>query len=212
MVHQPGIRLGEPVPGFTARSTQGIVSLSEFRGRWLVLFSHPADFTPVCTSEFLAIARAADRFAALDCALLGVSVDSVFSHLAWLRMIRDRFGVRVEFPLIEDPTLEIARAYGMIAPESSDAAGARATCFIDPAGVLRAATLYPANVGRSVEEMLRMVAALKAAEESGGMTPADWAPGEPLVRPPADLLDAALGTEDPVEWFYAELLNQAERR
>src|SRR3546814_13189677 len=107
------LRLGEEAPDFTARSTRGVVSLSDYRGRWLALFSHPADFTPVCTSEFVAIARASDRFSAMGCELMAVSVDSLFSHLAWIRAIKDWFDVTVEFPIIEDPTLQIARAYGM---------------------------------------------------------------------------------------------------
>ena len=114
IVQPAAIRIGELAPDFTARSTDGMVSLGQFRGRWLVFFSHPADFTPVCTSEFIAIANAAEQFAALDCALLGHSVDSLFSHLAWIRALRDDFGVTIPFPVVEDPTLEIAHAFGMV--------------------------------------------------------------------------------------------------
>ena len=148
------LRLGEVAPNFTARSTRGVVSLDDYRGRWLALFSHPADFTPVCTSEFVAIAKAHDRFANLGCELMALSVDSLFSHLAWIRAIKDRFDVIVDFPIIEDPTLEIARAYGMIAPDAMDAAAVRTTYFLDPEGILRASTCYPASVGRSVEVLL----------------------------------------------------------
>ncbi len=145
------LRLGQKAPEFTARSTRGLVRLSDFRGRWLVLFSHPGDFTPVCTSEFVAIAKTAAAFEKLDCALMAVSVDSLFSHFAWIRAIRDKFGVVVEFPIIEDPTLEIGRAYGMVGPEDLDASAVRSTYFLDPEGVMRASTCYPASVGRSVD-------------------------------------------------------------
>lgn len=199
------LRLGEEAPGFTARSTRGVVSLADFRGRWLVLFSHPADFTPVCTSEFVAIARAQDRFTALDCELMALSVDSLFSHLAWIRAIRDRFGVVVDFPIIEDPTLEIARAYGMIAPDAADASAVRTTYFLDPDGVLRASTCYPASVGRSVEEMLRLLAALQRVHAGQALAPEGWTPGGDLLAVPshdlADVLAAPAGTD----WFYSSI-------
>ena len=197
------LRLGEPAPDFMARSTQGIVSLSDYRGQWLVLFSHPADFTPVCTSELVAIARAADRFAALDCALMGLSVDTLFSHLAWIRAIKERFDVTVDFPVIEDPTLEIARAYGMIAQDAMDAGGVRATYFLDPDGILRASTFYPGTVGRSVDEMLRMVAALRRVQDGAVVATADWQPGCDLLAPPGVDLDKVLSAPSPTDWFYA---------
>lgn len=199
------LRLGEEAPDFTARSTRGVVSLSDFRGRWLALFSHPADFTPVCTSEFVAIARAHDRFAALDCELMALSVDSLFSHLAWIRAIRDRFDVVVDFPIIEDPTLEIARAYGMVAPDAMDASAVRTTYFLDPDGILRASTCYPASVGRSVEEMLRLVAALRRVHDGSALAPEGWVPGSDLLAVPshdlADVLAAPAGSD----WFYSPI-------
>jgi peroxiredoxin (alkyl hydroperoxide reductase subunit C) len=199
------LQLGDLAPNFSARSTQGPISLTDFRGQWLILFSHPADFTPVCTSEFVSLARAADRFAALDCALIGLSVDSLYSHLAWIRMIHDRFGVTVDFPIIEDPTMEVARAYGMIGPESVDASSVRATCFLDPNGLLCASTLYPQSVGRSVDEMLRVLAALQATQGERGLAPADWQPGEPLLRMPRPTVAQVIGGERPSDWFYAPL-------
>lgn len=198
-------RLGDPLPNFTARTTQGVKSLSDFRGKWLILFSHPADFTPVCTSEFVAIARAADRFAALDCNLMALSVDSLFSHFAWLRAIHEKFGVKVEFPLIEDPTLEIARAYGMIAPDALDAASVRATYFVDPEGRLRASTCYPATVGRSVDEMVRLLAALQRTDAQHALVPADWMPGGDLLTVPSQLLPDVFAANDPTEWFYTPM-------
>lgn len=194
--------LGETMPNFTARTTQGVKSLADFRGRWLVLFSHPADFTPVCTSEFVAIARAADQFAALDCALMALSVDSLYSHFAWLRMIHETFGVTVEFPVIEDPTLEIARAYGMVAPDATDASNVRVTYVIDPSGVLRATTCYPAEIGRSVDEILRIVTALQRVEGQPVLAPADWTPGDALLQAPDPALHGVLDAANAIDWFY----------
>lgn len=205
-----GLRLGEQAPNFTARSTQGVVSLSDFRGQWVMLFSHPADFTPVCTSEFVGIARAAAQFEAMGCALLALSVDSLFSHFAWLRLIRDRFGVAVSFPLIEDPTLEIARAYGMVGADALDAAAVRSTFFLDPRGVLRASTAYPAEVGRSVEEMLRLLAALQRVQRGDALAPAGWRPGDDLLRVTEPSMDHVLDAGSATDWFYATMPDRAE--
>lgn len=202
------LRLGEIVANFTARSTQGPVSLAETRGRWLVLFSHPGDFTPVCTSEFVAIARARARFDALGCALMALSVDSLFSHFAWIRLIHDRFGIDVDFPIVEDPTLAIARAYGMVGPDAEDASSVRATLFIDPDGVLRASTCYPSTVGRSVDEMLRTIAALQRVHDGHALTPVDWRPGDDLLAVPSYSLDAVLSTEAASDWFYTTIPDQ----
>ncbi|WP_297494286.1 peroxiredoxin [Acidocella sp.] len=192
------LRIGDAAPDFRARTTQGEVKLSGYRKRWLVFFSHPADFTPVCTSEFVALARAADRFAALNCALLGLSVDSLFSHLAWLRAIRDVFGVTIPFPVVEDPSMAVGRAYGMIAPGVPDSAAVRASYFIDPDGIIRAMTWYPNNVGRSVEEMLRLVMALQMTSGDQALAPEGWQPGAPGLAPPASsLAEMAPGAD----WF-----------
>ena len=161
----------------------GDVALADYRGRWLLLFSHPADFTPVCTSEFLAFARAADRFDALGCALLALSVDSLFSHIAWIRSIHQRFGVAVPFPIIEDPSMAIAAAYGMIAPNAPDAAMVRAVFVIDPDGIIRAISWYPMTTGRSVEELLRLLAALQTSDQHGVSTPEGWQPGDDVLLP-----------------------------
>ena len=179
------LRIGDLAPDFEARSTNGAIRLSDFRGQWLVLFSHPADFTPVCTTEFVALARARDEFDALGCQLMAVSVDSLYSHFAWLRAIRDRFDVEVRFPIVEDPTLVIGQAYGMVGADSADSSSVRTTFFIDPEGRIRATTSYPASVGRSVVEMLRLVAALQASEEKAALAPEGWTPGNPLLRLPA---------------------------
>ncbi|MEO8618746.1 MAG: peroxiredoxin [Sphingomicrobium sp.] len=198
------LRIGDLAPDFEARSTNGAIRLSDFRGQWLVLFSHPADFTPVCTTEFVALARARDEFDALGCQLMAISVDSLYSHFAWLRAIRDRFDVEVRFPIVEDPTLVIGEAYGMVGADSTDSSSVRTTFFIDPEGRIRATTSYPASVGRSVVEMLRLVAALQASEEKAALAPEGWTPGNPLLRLPRPTLDEIYASEDPIGWFFAE--------
>ncbi len=198
------LRIGDAAPDFEARSTIGPIKLSSFRKRWLILFSHPADFTPVCTTEFVELARRADEFEARDCALMALSVDSLFSHFAWLRMIRDRFDVEVRFPIVEDPTLVIGKAFGMVAPQDSDSATVRSTFFIDPTGIIRAMTCYPANMGRSIPEMLRMLDALQAIDEKGALAPANWNPGDPLLRSPTQDLDEVYQAKDEISWFLRD--------
>ncbi|WP_161914130.1 peroxiredoxin [Methylosinus sp. C49] len=196
------LRVGDLAPVFQARSTGGDIRLDQFRGRWLIFFSHPADFTPVCTSEFVALARAAPRFEEVGCALLGLSVDSLYSHLAWVRAIRDLFGVTVPFPIVEDPTMTIGRAYGMLDETARDSSAMRATYYIDPEGIVRALTWYPLTVGRSVEEMLRLVTALKKAASGEVMTPEGWMPGGDLLLPPTNAAQDALAPGATDSWFY----------
>lgn len=199
------LRINDVAPDFTARTTQGDRRLSDYRGRWLILFSHPADFTPVCTSEFIAIARRAEAFAAIGCELMALSVDSLYSHLAWLKDIYRRFGVKVLFPIVEDPSMVIGRAFGMVDEGSADSATVRATFVIDPHGVVRAVSWYPMNIGRSVDEMLRLVTALQTADVEQASTPADWVPGGPLLEPAATSLDTAIADgEDDGPWYYRE--------
>jgi peroxiredoxin (alkyl hydroperoxide reductase subunit C) len=192
------LRMGDRAPLFRARSTMGDVALRDFRGRWLLFFSHPADFTPVCTTEFVALAKAQPDFEAMGWALLGLSVDSLYSHLAWMRAIEQVFGTSVMFPVVEDPSMAIGRAYGMLDEHAADSAAIRATYFIDPEGVIRAITCYPYNVGRSVDEMLRMAAALQRADGDRSLTPEGWRPGAPVLAPPATSADAAA---DEPDWF-----------
>lgn len=208
MIPAPPPRLGppllhDPAPEFRARTTTGDVALADYRGRWLLLFSHPADFTPVCTSEFLAFSAAAPRFEALGCALLALSVDSLFSHIAWIRSIHRQFGVAVPFPIIEDPSMAIAAAYGMIAPNAPDAATVRAAFVIDPDGIIRAISWYPMTTGRNVEELLRLVAALQTADRHGVATPAGWLPGDDVILPCPLTADQVLdGQADDSDWFF----------
>jgi len=190
------LRIGDTALNFTARTTQGEMSLDQYRGRWVVFFSHPADFTPVCTSEFVALAKAAPQFEELDCALLGLSVDSLYSHVAWLRAIKDVFGVEVPFPVVEDPSMAVGYAYGMLDEQAGDASAVRATYFIDPEGIIRALNWYPMNVGRSVDEMLRTVRALQRSADGRVYTPADWQPGDDVLLPPA--LPGGAGAD----WFH----------
>lgn len=191
------LRIGETALPFSARSTKGPVKLADYRGRWLVFFSHPADFTPVCTTEFIAFANRQADFNALDCALLGLSVDSLYSHLAWVRAIEAQFGVSIEFPIIEDPSMAVGRAYGMIDAAVQDSSAVRATYIIDPDGVVRAINVYPHMVGRSVEEILRTVAALQRTADGKVLTPEGWHPGEPLLAPPPERLMEG----DDLGWF-----------
>lgn len=191
----PALRMGDPAPDFEARSTGGPVRLSDYKGRWLVFFSHPADFTPVCTTEFVALAKAHDRFAALGCALLGLSVDSLYAHLAWTRAIKELFKIEIPFPVIEDPSMMVGRAYGMIGETAENSSGVRAAYFIDPNGIIRAITHYPLTIGRSIEEMVRMVEALQVSSSGERLAPADWRPGEPLLLP------ADEKTQKDADWF-----------
>jgi peroxiredoxin 2/4 len=188
VLHPP--LLHDPAPDFIARTTLGERRLSDYRGRWLVLFSHPADFTPVCTSEFLAFAREQDGFAALNCDLLALSVDSLFSHLAWVRDIKQRFGVSIEFPIVEDPSMAVAKAYGMLPPGAPDSMMVRAVFVIDPGGLIRSITWYPSSIGRNVAELKRLVTALQLSDREGVQTPEGWRPGDDILLPPSmDLAD-----------------------
>ncbi len=192
------IRIGENAPDFRARTTLGERSLSEYQGRWIILFSHPADFTPVCTTEFIALAKSADEFEAAGCALLGLSVDSIYSHIAWVTAIKHKFEVNVPFPIIEDPSMAIGRAYGMIDDAAIDSSKVRSTYFIDPEGVVRAITTYPHNVGRSVSEMLRLLRALQATADSEALAPEGWQPGDRLLALPI-VNSAEIGVD--ADWF-----------
>ena len=177
-------RLNEPAPAFDAPTTHGRKTLEDYRGQWLVLFSHPADFTPVCTTEFIAFAKRHADFKALGCELLGLSIDSNFSHIAWERNIKEKFGVEIGFPIIADLSMQVAKAYGMIQPGASDTSAVRATFIIDPNGVLRAMVYYPMSNGRSIDEFVRLVKALQTSDEHGVATPEGWQPGDKVIVPP----------------------------
>jgi peroxiredoxin (alkyl hydroperoxide reductase subunit C) len=201
-------RIGELAPDFTAKTTHGTRSLEDYRGKWLVLFSHPADFTPVCTTEFIAFARNHARFRALNCELLGLSVDSNYAHIAWVRNIKEKFGVDVPFPIIEDLSMQVAHDYGMIQPGASDTSTVRATFFIDPESKIRALVYYPMTNGRSVDEFLRLLEALQTSDAHAVATPEGWKPGEQVIVPtPATTNDADARVKagyETTDWYFSK--------
>lgn len=200
-------QLNKPAPDFIAKTTDGIKSLSDYKGKWLVLFSHPADFTPVCTTEFMAFAKRAEQFRALNCELLGLSIDSVHSHIAWMRNIKENFGIEIPFPIIADLSMEVAKSYGMVQPGASDTSAIRATFLIDPEGVMRAMVYYPMSNGRSVDEFLRLLEALQTSDTNKVATPENWKKGEPvIVPPPATASDADKRANEGYEytdWYFS---------
>jgi peroxiredoxin (alkyl hydroperoxide reductase subunit C) len=173
--------IGDTAPYFEAESTHGIVRLSDYNGRWLVLFSHPADFTPVCTTEFIAFTELAEQFEARNVALLGNSIDSVFSHLAWVRAIKEKLGVTIPFPIIADLDTAVAKSYGMLHPHTSQTSAVRAVFVIDPEQIIRAIVYYPMNAGRMIPEILRLVDAIQTSDRDGVSCPANWQPGDDVV-------------------------------
>jgi peroxiredoxin (alkyl hydroperoxide reductase subunit C) len=183
--------IGDPAPEFKAKTTQGDINFpSDYAGHWVILFSHPADFTPVCTSEFITFATLEEEFARLNTKLVGLSVDGLMSHIAWLRTIKEKIefnghkNVEVKFPLIDDLTMEVAKKYGMIMPNASSTQAVRAVFVIDPKGIVRAIIYYPLSTGRNFDELIRLVQALQTADEFGVATPADWRPGDKVIVPP----------------------------
>ncbi|MBS9533596.1 peroxiredoxin [Mycobacterium sp. M1] len=188
--HMP--RIGDPAPAFTAVTTQGEINFpADYAGRWVILFSHPADFTPVCTSEFMTFASMQDQFARYNTDLVGLSVDGLYSHIAWLRTIKEKItyrgmsDVEVTFPLIEDIGMGVATQYGMIMPGEDSTKAVRAVFVIDPRGVIRTIIYYPLSLGRNFDELLRVVKGLQTADHFDVATPADWRPGDPVIVPTA---------------------------
>lgn len=177
-------RLNEAAPDFQAVSTQGPIKLSDYRGKWVVLFSHPADFTPVCTTELTEFARRQEDFQKINVQLIGLSIDSVYSHIAWIRNMEQHFGVKVSYPLIADLDTKVAQLYGMIHPGASSTATVRCVFVIDDEGMLRAMVYYPLTNGRSVDEIFRIVQALQLNKSKGVATPEGWRPGQKVIVPP----------------------------
>ena len=176
--------INEAAPAFSANTTHGPRSLADYKGKWLILFSHPADFTPVCTTEFIGFANRAEVFKSMNCELLGLSIDSIYSHLAWMQSIQNNFGVEIPFPIIDDIKMEVAQAYGMIHPGAADTQAVRATFFIDPEGKLRAMVYYPMSNGRSIEEFVRLLQAMQTSDAHKIATPEGWTPGCDVIVPP----------------------------
>ena len=188
----PMPRIGNKAPEFKAATTQGPINFpGDYAGNWVILFSHPADFTPVCTSEFMTFATLEKDFEKAGCKLVGLSVDGLYSHIAWLRTIKEKIeykgmkNVEVNFPLIEDITMEVAKKYGMIQPGESSTKAVRAVFFIDPKGTIRAIIYYPLSMGRNFEELYRALIAMKTADAFSVATPADWQPGDDVIIPTA---------------------------
>ena len=176
------VKIGQKAPEFEAQTTMGNIKLSDYKGKWIVLFSHPGDFTPVCTTEIIALANANSEFEQRGACLLGLSVDSNSSHLAWVFDIYCRLGVRIPFPIIADRNGVIARKYGMISAEISNTETVRNVYIIDDKGIIRAILVYPMNIGRNIPEILRILEAAQTVDKCGGATPANWAANGPLIQ------------------------------
>ncbi len=175
------VKIGQMAPEFEAQTTFGKINLQDYKGKWLVLFSHPGDFTPVCTTEIIAFARSYPYFQKLNTELLGLSIDSNASHLAWIYDIYCKTGVKIPFPIIADRSGQIARKYGMISNDISSTETVRNVFIIDPNGIIKVILVYPLNIGRFIPEIIRTIQALQMAECSKGSTPANWIPGQPVI-------------------------------
>jgi len=208
-------RINEKAPSFKAVTTQGEINFpDQYAGSWVILFSHPADFTPVCSSEFMTFASLADKFDKVNCKLVGLSVDGLYSHIAWLRTLKEKIeykgmkNVEVQFPLIEDITMEVAKKYGMIQPGESSTKAVRAVFVIDPKGVIRTILYYPLSLGRNFDEIYRIVVGLETADAFSVALPADWQPGDDVIVPTAGSCGVAKermsGKEDIkcYDWFF----------
>ena len=207
--------IGEPAPAFTADTTQGKINFpADYKGKWVILFSHPADFTPVCTTEFMTFAKMYKQFKALNCELVGLSIDSMYSHIAWLRTIKEKIhyrgmkNVEVTFPLIEDIKMNVAKLYGMVHPGAADTKAVRAVFYIDPTGKIRAMMYYPLEAGRNFAELKRLLIALQTTDAHKVACPADWQPGDDVIVPPPGSCGAAKDRVQKTEgvhcydWFF----------
>lgn len=208
-------RIGDNAPSFKAVTTQGEINFpSDYKGNWVILFSHPADFTPVCTSEFMTFASMEAKFKNANCDLVGLSVDGLYSHIAWLRTIKEKIeykgmkDVEVKFPLIEDITMDVAKKYGMMMPGESNTKAVRAVFFIDPKGIIRAIIYYPLSLGRNFDEIYRALVAMQTADAFIVATPADWRPGDDVIIPTAGSCGSAKERMESKEeikcydWFF----------
>lgn len=207
--------IGDLAPSFKAKTTQGDINFpSDYKGKWVIFFSHPADFTPVCTTEFMTFACMKEDFKKLNTELLGLSIDSIYAHIAWLRTIKEKIvynnlkNIEVDFPVIADITMEVAKKYGMLQPNASTTQAVRAVFIIDPQGKVRAMVYYPLSVGRNIDEIKRLVLALQKTDSEAVATPANWQPGCDVIIPPPGSCGAAkerLESKDEnkycLEWF-----------
>ncbi|MDT3738595.1 MAG: peroxiredoxin [Candidatus Kapabacteria bacterium] len=209
-------RIGEAAPAFIAVTTQGEINFpADYKGSWVILFSHPADFTPVCTSEFMTFASMENQFNQANCKLVGLSVDGLYSHIAWLRTIKEKIeykgmkNVEVNFPLIEDITMEIAIKYGMMMPGESNTKAVRAVFVVDPKEMIRTIIYYPLSLGRNFDELYRVILALQTADEFSVATPADWRPGDEVIVPTAgscgvakERMESSADEMHCYDWFF----------
>ena len=207
--------IGEKAPSFEAETTHGSIRFpDDYQGKWVVFFSHPADFTPVCTTEFMTFASMAGEFKELNCELLGLSIDSNYSHIAWVRTIKDKIeyrdmkNVEIPFPIVADLTMDVARKYGMIQPQASTTHAVRAVFIIDPEATVRAVLYYPLSNGRNMDEVKRILLAMQHSDEHGVATPANWRPGDDvIIPPPGSCEDAETRVASPakdarcLDWF-----------
>ena len=209
-------RIGEQAPSFEAVTTQGKINFPvDYRGKWVILFSHPADFTPVCTTEFMTFGKMAAEYEALNCQLVGLSIDGLYSHIAWLRTIKDKIDykgmkdIEIKFPLIEDVSMHVAKLYGMVQPGESETQAVRAVFFIDPKGIIRTILYYPHSLGRNFDEIKRVLMGLQTADNFGVALPADWRPGDDVIVPTAgscgvakERMDNKTGELTCYDWFF----------
>ena len=213
MLEEPEARIGlprlnQPAPAFDAVTTHGALKLADFEGSWLILFSHPADFTPVCTTEFIAFAEIYPELQKRGCELIGLSIDSLYAHIAWVRNIEEKTGVKIPFPVIADLDRKVATAFGMVMPGESKTEASRCVFVIDPKGILRAMIYYPLSTGRNMDEILRLIDALQTADANKVATPANWRPGDKVVVPApstTDLADERVGEGlECVDWYLCK--------
>lgn len=207
VIHMP--RIGDTAPSFEANTTHGTKKFPEdYSGKWVVLFSHPADFTPVCTTEFVAFAEIYPELKKRNVDLLGLSIDSNYSHIAWVRRIKEKLGVEIPFPIIADLGMEVAHKFGMIHPEESTTSAIRAVFVIDPQSMIRAIIYYPLNVGRNMQEILRLLDALQTADKSKVALPANWRAGDKVIVPPPQTQQAAEARINEgyecIDWFLCK--------
>ncbi len=201
-------RLNEPAPAFEAVTTHGTIRLSDYKGSWLILFSHPADFTPVCTTEFIAFAEIYPELQKRGVELLGLSIDSVYSHIAWVRNVEEKTGVHIPFPIIADLDRKVATAYGMVMPGASSTETVRCVFIIDPDGILRAMLYYPLTTGRNMQEILRLIDALQTSDKHHVATPANWKPGDQVIVPAPKTMEMVeenlKAGYEMVDWYLAK--------
>lgn len=213
--------IGSIAPDFMATTTSGPLKMSDYKGQWVILFSHPGDFTPICTTEFVAFANANNEFVQRNTQLIGLSIDSNSSHLAWIHSIYTKTGITIPFPIIADRTADISRLYGMIAPEVSQQETVRNVFFIDPEQTIRAILIYPMTNGRNISEILRLLIALQTTDEQHVVTPASWQPGQPVMVPaPTSYQQLIQRVQDPqelnldcIDWYWCyNKTNQSPQR